>query len=348
MDRPGRSATAGPTGRGRPSGGGPAVDAAWNTTNSSCPSRTAQPARPLSRERGREIVADDVDPVGPVVDPQREPQVGVRPDVVVDHPGGPLRRQHEVHPEAATALGDPDERRQETRDVLRHRRELVDHDHQAGQRRATTGPVLAEVGGTDGTEELFATRQLRLEAHQGALGETPVEVGHHPDGVRQRAAPVERGAALVVDQHELQMGGRHAGGEADDHRAQQFALARSRSSRRSSACGPSRSRSSSTTPSADAPTTTARGGSSPPACHASTIVATPRPRTLGMQRAERQRCGHPGDRVGHILGVGESGECEGDAPGDRFAEAGDQDVVDGRIVRPAAVRSTPLGPSIRS
>ena len=272
------------------------------------------PAGTLSRERGRQRVADDVDPVGPVVDPQGEPQIGVRPDVVVHNPGRPLRRQHEVHPEAATALGDPDERRQETRNVLRHRRKLVDHDHEAGERRAITGPVLAEVGGASRSEESLATRQFRVETHQGALGEAAVEVGHHPDGVRQGAAPVERGAALVVDQHELQMGGRHAGGEADDHRAQQLALPGPRRP------GDQRVR---TVPIEIEFDDTI--GRRPDDDGEAWVIAAGLPRLddpvdaapehLGMQCAERERCGSPSDRLGHVLGVGETGERERDAAG---------------------------------
>ncbi len=262
-------------------------------------------------------------PSAAIVDPQREPQIGVRSDVVVHHPGRPLRRQHEVHPEAATALGDPDERRQETRNVLRHRRKLVDHDHEAGERRAITGPVLAEVGGSSRAEETLATRQLRVEAHQGALGEAAVEVGHHPNGVRQGAAPVERGATLVVDQHELQVDGRHASGEADDHRAQQLALPRARRP------GDQRVR---TVPIEIEFDDTV--GRRPDDDGERWVVAAGLPRLddpvdaapehLGMQRAERERCGRPGDRFGHILGVGETGERERDAPGNRFVEAGDE------------------------
>ena len=91
------------------------------------------------RQRGRSRIADDVDGIGAVVEAQRQSQVGVGPDVIVDHARRPLRREHEVHPETPAALGDPDQRGDEVGEVDGEGRELVDHDGEARQ-RATRRP----------------------------------------------------------------------------------------------------------------------------------------------------------------------------------------------------------------
>ena len=97
-----------------------------------------RPTGQTAGELRRQLVADHVDRIGLVVKPQRKAQVGVRPDVVVDHAGGTLRREQHVHAEAATALGDTDQRLQEVGELLRKRCELVDHDHESSNRFAVS------------------------------------------------------------------------------------------------------------------------------------------------------------------------------------------------------------------
>ena len=91
---------------------------------------------------------------------------------------------------------------------------------------AGDGPVVGEVGGADRAQQALAPAQLGVEAGQRPFGEAVVEVGHQPDGVRQVGAGVERRPALVVDEHEREVVRAAAGGERDDERAQQLALAR--------------------------------------------------------------------------------------------------------------------------
>ena len=86
-------------------------------------------------------------------------------------------------------------------------------------------PPVGEVDGADRSQQSLPSAQLGLEADQGPLGESVVEVGDDADGVRQLGAGVERGAALVVDEHEADVIGAAAGGERGDERAQQLALA---------------------------------------------------------------------------------------------------------------------------
>ena len=89
-------------------------------------------------------------------------------------------------------------------------RELVDHDHQSGHRRvvgAARGQVVLDVLRARARELVLAAAQLRGEALQRARGQVRVEVGDHADRVRQRAAVLERRAALVVDQDERHLVG---------------------------------------------------------------------------------------------------------------------------------------------
>ena len=78
---------------------------------------------------------DHVGALGRVGHPQRDPQVGVGPDVRGDHAGGPLGGQDQVQAQRAAALRDADQPGHEVRQVPGQRRELVDHDHQPGQGR---------------------------------------------------------------------------------------------------------------------------------------------------------------------------------------------------------------------
>ena len=71
------------------------------------------PAGMGAGEVGRRRHADDVVRRRDVLHPERDAQVRVGPDLVADGCAGPLRRQHEVHAEAAAAAGDVDDRPQE-------------------------------------------------------------------------------------------------------------------------------------------------------------------------------------------------------------------------------------------
>ena len=179
-------------------------------------------------ESSRQGIADHIVCVGAILEPERDPQVGVGPDVIGDDARRTLRGQHEVDAEAATALGDRHERAQEVGEFLGQRRELVDHHHQARQRFRDGAAVGGQVVGSGGSQESFAATHLGVEAHQHPLGETVVEVGHDTDRVREPGAGVERRAALVVDQDHRDVVRTRPCGERHDQRAQQFALSRTR------------------------------------------------------------------------------------------------------------------------
>ena len=112
------------------------------------------------------------------------------------------------------------------------RGELVD-DHQQPRQRLRTPArprdepvVLDEIGGAVLAQHALAVAQLGLQRAQRALAEVLVEVGDHPDGVRQLRALAERAAALVVDQHEVDRAAASGAAASDgDQAAQQLALA---------------------------------------------------------------------------------------------------------------------------
>ena len=118
-----------------------------------------------TRERRRLVVTDDVARVGGVLQPKGQAEVGVGADVVADDAGRALGGQHEVDAEAATALGDADERRDEGRQVGGQGGELVDDHDEARQRRpGRHGAVRREVVRAGGAQQPLAAADLGVEA----------------------------------------------------------------------------------------------------------------------------------------------------------------------------------------
>ena len=179
-----------------------------------------------ARQGGGDAVAHHVDRVRVVLQAQRDAQVGVGADVVTDHTLRPLRGQQQVHAQAAPALGHTHQRVQELRLLGHQRGELVDHHHQPRHRHmGCSSAQRREVGGVPLAQQCFSPSQLGMQAAQRSIRQLRIQVGDHAHHVRQRGQCIERGAALVVHQHELQMRRAAVRGEARHHRAQQFALA---------------------------------------------------------------------------------------------------------------------------
>ena len=170
---------------------------------------------------------DDVVGVDLVGDPQRDAQVGVGPDVVVDDAARALGGQHEVDAERSAPLGDVDDAGDELGHLLLQEGELVEDDEQVGGRG---GEVLAlevdEVLGAVLAQDLLPAAQLGVERDERPVGEVGVEVGEEADGVGELDAVLERRAALVVDEHERELVGGVRRREGGDVALQQLALAR--------------------------------------------------------------------------------------------------------------------------
>ncbi len=174
----------------------------------------------------RDGIADDVRALGCLGHAQRDAQVRVRADVVAHDARGPLRRENEMDPEAAPALGDVDDAVDELRDLALEGRELVDDDHERRGRDIGMAPLeLDEVFDAVLVEDLLALAQLGVEREQRAPDQVGVQVGHHPHRVRQPHAVLERGSALVVDEQEAQPVGRVVERQGRHERLQQLALA---------------------------------------------------------------------------------------------------------------------------
>ncbi len=104
-----------------------------------------RPARHVGVEEGGLARADHVVGVSLVGHPQCDAQVGVGPQVVLDHAGGPLGGEHEVESERPPALGDVDDAVDELRHLGDERGELVDDDHEA--RRAVRVVASLQLAG---------------------------------------------------------------------------------------------------------------------------------------------------------------------------------------------------------
>ena len=140
------------------------------------------------------------------VEPQRDPQVRVCPNVIGHHTGGALRCQDEVNAEAATPLGNPDQGGKEIREFFGQRSKLIDHYDQPWHHlRIAVGPIVRQVGRPNHPQQFLATMQFRLQADECPFGQPGIQIGDDSNGVRQPGARIECGTALVVDQNKREM-----------------------------------------------------------------------------------------------------------------------------------------------
>ena len=185
---------------------------------------------PAAAQRDRDVgclgAADDRGRLAAVEHPQRDAQVRVGEDVLVDRARRALRRQHEVDAETATALGDVDDPGDELGHLLHERGELVDDDHE--RRWRVGGRFLEHLGEVLGAAFHHAHPAVQLCAQRGQRPQRQVgvQVRDVPDRVRQPLEHLGSGAALVVDEQEVEPGRRMPDRECGDHRLQQLALAR--------------------------------------------------------------------------------------------------------------------------
>ncbi len=172
--------------------------------------------------------ADHVGGVVRIVHPQRDAQVGVRPEAVRDHTSRSLGGEYEVEPERSPALGDVDHAVDELGHLLGQRRELVDHDHQARRRvRVVRSLEREQVLGLLGVQNVLAVAEFGVQRRQRTLDEVRAEVGDDADAVRQLDALGERRATLVVDEQERHPRRAVHRRHAEHPRLQELALARS-------------------------------------------------------------------------------------------------------------------------
>ena len=145
-----------------------------------------------------------------------------------------LRGEQQVHLQRAAQPPDRDEQLREVGLLAQQLGELVDDDEQGRQRlqRRAVLPgalVLGDVGEVARrAQHLLAALHLARQRVLHAVDEAEVvgEVGDHRGDVRRAGEPGERGAALEVDEHEVERLGRVRRDQPEHQGPQQLGLAR--------------------------------------------------------------------------------------------------------------------------
>ena len=180
-------------------------------------------------EHAGDGVADDVVGVRDIRHAQRDAEVGVGAQVVLDDARRPLRRHDQVDAERATALGDVDDAVDELGDLAGQGRELVDDEHERGRGLGVLPLLeLEQVLRLLAVEQVLAVVQLGAQARERASHEVRAQVGDEADAVRQVDAVGERGPALVVHEEERDPVGAVLRRHAEHPSLQELGLAGSR------------------------------------------------------------------------------------------------------------------------
>ncbi len=145
----------------------------------------------------------------------------------------PLRGQEQVQAERAAEAADRDHQVDQLRALGEQLGELVDHDDQRRERRqlgtgAARGGVIGDAHQVARrAQDLLAAHDLACQrvGHPVDQRELVGEVRDHGRDVRHAREAEERGAALEVDEHEVQRLGRMGGGQPEHEGAQELALA---------------------------------------------------------------------------------------------------------------------------
>ena len=189
--------------------------------------------------RGRQLVR--------VRDPQHRARLGGRERAQRDAVGQvrvqaaepalvqPLRRQQQVHAQRPAQPPDRAQELDELRPLREQLGELVDDHEQRRQRRqvAARGAAHRRVLRRSrevarGAQQLLPPGDLALQGVRHAVDERQFvgQVRDHGGHVRQGGEAEEGRPALEVDEHEVQIGRRVRGHQAEDQRPEEFALAR--------------------------------------------------------------------------------------------------------------------------
>ncbi len=129
-----------------------------------------------------------------------------------------------MHPEAAPALGNPDEGPHKAVEFGAHGRELVDHNDESGQRSAgrSTAAVVVDVVGSGFSKKSLPVAKFSFERLERPLGEMVVKIGDEACDMWKLCASVKRRPALVVDQHKDQFVGAVVRRKAQDQAAEKL------------------------------------------------------------------------------------------------------------------------------
>ena len=132
---------------------------------------------------------------------QRDPQVGIRAQVVLDDARRALRRHDEMDAERAAALSDIHDTVHELRNLIDERGELVDDDDKRRWRLGIAALLeFDEVLGFLASEEGLSVVEFCAQTHEGAADQVRAQIRDKPDAVRKAGALRESGPALVIDE----------------------------------------------------------------------------------------------------------------------------------------------------
>ena len=161
-------------------------------------------ARHAAGKRRRIGGADDVDGVGAILEAQGDAQVRVGADLVADHAGRAAASPARGGSRGCGRVGRRRPAKAGTRAGRRPSRRTRRSRRRAAAAAGSSGapPIRRRDRRPGASQQPLTAADLRVEADQGPLGETIVEVGHDTHRVRQVGTGVERRAALVVDEHE--------------------------------------------------------------------------------------------------------------------------------------------------
>ncbi len=169
------------------------------------------------------------------LDPQAGAQLHVGAHLIRDHAGRTLGGQNQRHAKGPAQARDAFELRPILRIGHDHLGELVDDDEQVRERlgegiirpeaRRDLAAVFDEVSGAAARQQRRPLLHDGLDGHEHALHRTGLHIGQDVHHVRQLAERLKGGAALEIDQHEVEDARVIADGHSGNERHQQLRLA---------------------------------------------------------------------------------------------------------------------------
>ena len=176
----------------------------------------------------------------PVLHLETNMKAGVRPNLVVDHAAGLLRRQNQVNAERSAHARRAFQLRHEIRLITLQFRKFIRHDEQMRQRLLHLAAVaklviIVDVLNLQPRKNLLSALDFRAQRIERALNLVAVDIRNFARDMRQGviavAENVGHAAALVIDKDEGYLVGMVVDGQRQQHRLNKFGFARARHAR---------------------------------------------------------------------------------------------------------------------
>ena len=162
-------------------------------------------------------------------------EAGVRPNLVIDHAAGLLRRQNQVNAERSAHARRAFQLRHEVRLIALQLRKFIRHDEQMRQRLPHLAAVaefvvIVDVLNLQPRKNLLSALDFRAQRIKRALNLVAVDIRDFARNMRQGviavAENVGHAAALVIDEDEGYLVGMIVDGQRQQHRLNKFRFAR--------------------------------------------------------------------------------------------------------------------------